>query len=216
MGLMWQLNLQSTSWFTHCLVNSKYSVSVSYWFLDFSCLQISKTTFLALKQKIRRISEWELWGLISTFHCWKLLPRFYVGPWTTESIVVFLNSLSRPQCSIANLGNTSGSRKEHESSQGSRLCTSEFREKTCDSLCSSPKYPSSLIFLRLFIYSCQPLGPTSTAFSFLGSCPPLQAPSPPAAFGPIPKTYPALSHLGSLPPASFLLPLPPALFRTLL
>ena len=87
--------------------------------------------------------------------------------------------------------------------------------KACDSLSGSSKYPSSLMLSLPVIYLCHPLETPSAAFLSLISCPLLHSPSHPAAFSPIPRTYPALSYLDSLLPAFFLLRFPPALFRTL-
>lgn len=64
--------------------------------------------------------------------------------------------------------------------------------KTCDYTSEFSKYPSSLMFSRSFIYLWKE-APPSTAFSSLVSHPPVLAPSPPAAFGPTPKTYPFLT-----------------------
>lgn len=74
--------------------------------------------------------------------------------------------------------------------------------KTCDFLSRSFKYPSTLIFSLPFIYSWK--RPLPFAFPSLDSHPPILAPSLPATFGPIPKTYPFFIW-AHLPPAFFLL-----------
>lgn len=78
--------------------------------------------------------------------------------------------------------------------------------KTCDSISTSSTYPSFLMFSFPFI--CSQKGRTPFhCFLILISHPPLHVPFPPATFGPIPKTYPVLSHMASFPtcflPATF-------------
>lgn len=93
--------------------------------------------------------------------------------WPLNSIVnCCLSDFPRPQCSVANPGNTSGSRKVHESPWDSWLCTSELH-KNMILLADLLSILSSLMFSLPFIYLCHPLAAPSTAFSSLVSCPPL-------------------------------------------